>query len=98
MFAKIIDLKSISIDLLLLSFKNIGIHENDMVELIQTDDSIVIKKANEVIDTPRHTYSNTTQYKYVPKTNIKERLITYGHNYVKDEELDWGDPVGEEVW
>lgn len=65
----------------------LGIHENDRVELIQTADSITIKKAP------------ITQH----KTLEERLTAFYGKPIdqiapVQNEELDWGNAEGEETW
>jgi len=66
--------------------QNIKISENDPVDVILENEKIVIKKADE----NKH------------KT-IKQRLISfYGENYelyiTSQKEIDWGKPVGNEIW
>jgi antitoxin MazE len=66
--------------------KNIDISENETVDVILQNDAIVIKKINQ----KKH---RTT----------KERLLEfYGEQYeqksIAQSEIDWGIPVGKEVW
>ena len=66
--------------------QNIKIKENDPVDVILENEKIIIKKINE------------SGYK-----TIKQRLIDfYGDNYkqyaVSQNEIDWGKPVGNEIW
>ena len=66
--------------------KNINIVENDTVDVILEKEQIIIKKSNVKIH----------------KTT-KERLIDfYGLEFNKkhtsQKEIEWGDPVGEELW
>jgi antitoxin MazE len=66
--------------------KNIRVTENDPVDVTLENERIIIKKIN----AKRH------------KT-VKERLIEfYGEEYLKknipQEEIDWGNPVGKEIW
>lgn len=66
----------------------LGFHENDKVEIITNEDSIVIKKTN--------------KYRHI---TIDERLETFYGKLINKietikqiEELDFGKPVGEEIW
>jgi antitoxin MazE len=65
----------------------LSIRENDRVELTQSGDTITIKKA---VTTPHKT--------------LEERLTAfYGKpvaeiDRIQSEEVDWGQPEGEEVW
>ena len=66
--------------------ENIKIKENDPVDVILEKNRIIIKK----IDQKKH------------KT-IKQRLLEfYGDDYKKhgkyQKEIDWGKPVGKEIW
>jgi antitoxin MazE len=66
--------------------KNIHVSENDPVDIILSDEKIIIKKI-------RHKKHKTT----------KERLIEfYGTNsaqkIIKQKEIDWGSPIGKEIW
>jgi len=66
--------------------QNIKISENDPVDVILENEKIIIKKVNE----KKH------------KT-IKQRLMDfYGENYeqyaISKKEIDWGKPVGNEIW
>ena len=66
--------------------QNMQINENDPVDVMLEDEKIVIKK---IIRTEHKT--------------IKQRLMDYyGENYEKyaspQKEIDWGKPVGNEVW
>jgi antitoxin MazE len=66
--------------------KNIRVTENDPVDVTLENEQIIIKKIN----AKRH------------KT-IKERLIEfYGKDYlekhISQKEIDWGNPVGKEIW
>ena len=66
--------------------QNIQIFENDPVDVTLENDKIVIKKINE----KKH-------------ITIKQRLADfYGDNFEKyakpQKEVDWGNPVGKEVW
>lgn len=65
-----------------------GMQENDRVELTQAEDGIRIKK----VPTARH------------KT-LEERLTTFYGKSIDEigrineaQEIDWGKPVGEEIW
>ena len=65
----------------------IGMKENDRVELIQSEDSITIKKAA----TARH------------KTLEERLMAFYGKpieqiGRMENEEVDWGTAEGSEVW
>ncbi|WP_281796097.1 AbrB/MazE/SpoVT family DNA-binding domain-containing protein [Tepidanaerobacter syntrophicus] len=57
-------------------------HENEQVEIITNDGKIIIKKAN--IKQQKH------------KT-IKELFADFKGEY-QPEEIDWGKPVGREIW
>ena len=66
--------------------QNIKISENDPVDVILENEKIIIKKVNQKIH----------------KTT-KQRLIEfYGNNFEKhatlQKEIDWGKPVGNEIW
>ena len=66
--------------------QNIQIAENDPVDVILEKEKIIIKK------------SNIKKHK-----TTKERLTEfYGHEYGKkrtrQKEIEWGNPVGKEVW
>jgi len=66
--------------------QNIQIAENDSVDITLEDERIVIKKLN------------GKEHK-----TIKQRLLEfYGENYkkysVSPKEIDWGKPVGNEIW
>jgi antitoxin MazE len=66
--------------------QNIQISENDPVDVTVEDEKIVIKRINQNIH----------------KT-IEQRLVDfYGENYeqcaIPQKEIDWGKPVGDEVW
>ena len=66
--------------------KNIQITENDPVDITLENEKIVIKKAN------------AREHK-----TTKQRLIEfYGEKFEKNalqqKEIDWGKPVGNEVW
>jgi antitoxin MazE len=66
--------------------QNMKISENDPVDIILENERIIIKRINE----KKH------------KT-IKQRLIDfYGENFethsAPQKEIDWGKPVGNEIW
>ncbi|GHT71818.1 multidrug transporter MatE [Spirochaetia bacterium] len=64
--------------------QNINISENDTVDVLVENEAIIIKK----IYAPKH------------KTT-KERLVNfYGKNITPENqvEIDWGKPVGKEIW
>jgi len=66
--------------------QNIKISENDPVDVILENEKIIIKKANQ------NNHKTT-----------KQRLMDfYGDNYEQyatpQKEIDWGKPVGNEVW
>jgi len=66
--------------------KNIQISENDPVDITLENEQIIIKK----ISAKEH------------KTT-KQRLVDfYGKKYEQfaspEKEIDWGDPVGKEIW
>ncbi|MCL2048063.1 MAG: AbrB/MazE/SpoVT family DNA-binding domain-containing protein [Defluviitaleaceae bacterium] len=56
--------------------------ENDTVELVAENDTLIIKKA----DRPRRA-----------KKSLEERFSGYIGDY-ECSEFDWGKPVGNEVW
>jgi antitoxin MazE len=58
------------------------LQENDSVEIITDNDSIVIKK---------------TTRKRRAKKSLEERFENYTGDY-QCAEYDWGEPVGKEVW
>ena len=66
--------------------QNIKITENDPVDVILENEKIIIKKVN------------LKEHK-----TIKQRLMDfYGDNYqeysMPQKEMDWGKPVGNEIW
>jgi antitoxin MazE len=66
--------------------ENINISENEPVDVILENEKIIIKKA----DSKRH------------KT-IKERLVEFygtdfGQTHIEPKEIDWGEPMGREIW
>jgi len=66
--------------------QNIKITENDPVDVILENEKIIIKKVN------------LKEHK-----TIKQRLMDfYGDNYQEyselQKEMDWGKPVGNEIW
>ena len=66
--------------------QSIQIAENDPVDVTLENGKIIIKK------------SNAMEHK-----TTKERLLDfYGEDYkqksVPQKEIDWGDPVGKEIW
>ena len=66
--------------------QNIQITENDSVDVILENEKIIIKK------------SNKKKHK-----STKERLIEfYGPEFDKNhppqKEIEWGDPIGKEIW
>ena len=58
------------------------LQENDKVEVITNDDSIVIKKV--------------TRNRRAKKS-LEERFVNYKGSY-QCTEYDWGEPMGNEVW
>ena len=71
------------------------LQENDRVEIVAVDDTIVIKKAER-------------QRKRRAKVSLEERLVEFYGKPIDEildddtlytpEEYDWGKPVGNEVW
>jgi antitoxin MazE len=66
--------------------KNIHVSENDSVDITLSDEKIIIKKV-----------------KYKEHKTTEERLVEfYGGNFdqkrTAQKEIDWGQPVGKEVW
>jgi antitoxin MazE len=66
--------------------QNINIAENDPVDVILENEKIIIKKAN----AKRH------------KTTKARLLEFYGEDFeqnrIAPKEIDWGKPVGNEIW
>jgi antitoxin MazE len=68
--------------------KNINISENDTVELLVKDNSIIIRKSIE----KKH------------QTTMERLIEFYGEDMTKirqnnkPEEIDWGKPIGKEIW
>jgi antitoxin MazE len=66
--------------------RNINVKENDPVDVILEKEKIIIKKSNAV----KH------------KTTSERIMEFYGKNSNKKQkpqkEIDWGSPVGKEVW
>jgi len=60
------------------------LQENDLVEIVAEDNSIIIKKVEPM-------------RKRRAKKSLEERFKDYNGDY-KCSEFDWGEPVGEEVW
>ena len=58
------------------------LQENDKVEIVAGNDSIIIKK---------------TTRKRRAERSLEERFSNYSGDY-KCAEYDWGEPVGKEVW
>jgi len=56
--------------------------ENDKVELVAENDSIILKKATR---------------KRRANKSLEERFKGYSGNYLCNE-CDWGEPLGNEVW
>jgi len=63
--------------------ETLSLKENDPVEIIVNDDSIVIKKAAR---------------KRRAKKSLDERFENYDGEFFEFEEIDWGKPVGREYW
>ena len=61
---------------------SIQLEEKSLVELRIDGDKLIISKLKE--DAPRKT--------------IQELFEMYPADYIEDEEIDWGSPVGGEVW
>jgi antitoxin MazE len=64
--------------------QNINITENDTVEVLVENEAIIIKK----------TYGKKHK-------TTKERIVNfYGKNFAPENqvEMDWGKPVGKEIW
>lgn len=66
--------------------KNINIAENDPVDVVLENEKIIIKK---IIKKSHKTTKQRLIEFYGPK--IKQRNIT-------QKEIDWGKPVGNEIW
>jgi antitoxin MazE len=66
--------------------QNINIQENDTVDVILENETIIIKK----IEGKKH------------KTTRERLMDFYGEAFeqksIFQEELDWGNPIGREVW
>ena len=58
--------------------------ESEKVEIIAENDGIKIKKIKR-------------NYKYIQKKHIKELFEDFNEIY-KKENIDWGEPVGKEIW
>jgi len=58
------------------------IKEKSLVEIVTDGNRLIITKVQE--DEPRKT--------------IQELFAEYPADYIEDEEFEWGDPVGGEVW
>lgn len=62
--------------------ESVSLEENDRVEIIADNDTIIIKKA---------------ERKRYAKKSLEERFENYTGDY-QCTEYDWGKPVGKEVW
>jgi antitoxin component of MazEF toxin-antitoxin module len=66
--------------------KNINIQENDMVDVTLKNETIIIKK----IEGKEH------------KTTRERLTEFYGEEFeqksISQKEIDWGNPVGREIW
>jgi antitoxin MazE len=62
--------------------ESLFLHENDSVEIITNDDSIIITRAAR---------------KHRAKKSLEERFENYKGHY-QCMEYDWGKPLGKEVW
>ena len=60
----------------------VQLKEKSLVELKIDGDKLIISKLKE--DAPRKT--------------IQELFEMYPADYIEDEEIDWGNPVGGEIW
>ena len=67
--------------------ESVGIRENDRVELIQTADSITIKKA---VALPHQTLEQRLVEFYEKPIEDIERC--------QEKEMDWGKAEGREIW
>jgi antitoxin MazE len=63
------------------------IHENDRVELIQSNDTITIKKAS---SSKHKTLEERLQLFYGKPSDEIDRIDT--------DDIDWGKPEGNEIW
>ena len=60
----------------------VGIREKTLVEIVVDGEKLIIGKIKD--DNPRVT--------------IQELFEKYPADFINDEEIDWGNPVGGEVW
>jgi antitoxin MazE len=67
-------------------FKNMHVSENDRVDIVLSDETIIIKK---------------NKYKK-HKTTKERLIEFYGTNFDKEhteqQEINWGKPIGKEIW
>jgi antitoxin MazE len=66
--------------------KTINVSENEPVDIVLENEKIIIKKTN----SKKH-------------RTIKERLVEFygvdfGQNHIEPKEIDWGKPIGKEIW
>jgi antitoxin MazE len=66
--------------------QNINIRENDTVDVVLENETIIIKKTGG----KKH------------KTTLERLIDFYGKEFdkkpVSQEEIDWGNPLGKEIW
>ena len=61
---------------------NVQLKEKSLVEIISDGERLIITKIKEK----------------EPRKSIQELFAEYPADYIEDEELDWGTPIGGEVW
>ena len=71
-------------------FDETGAYESSLTEFAEKKNSLNTKKT----ETPLVKSSNG----YSPKRTMRELFELYPALYIQDEEIDWGSPVGDEVW
>jgi antitoxin MazE len=70
--------------------ENLNLKENDMVDIFTDDDTIIIKKSV--------THKHKTLKQRAEEFYGKDFETVLKENPYKYEEVDWGTPVGKEVW
>lgn len=70
--------------------ENLNLKDNDIVDVLTDNDTIIIKKS---VNRHHKTLKQRVEQFYGKdfETAVKENSYEY-------EEVDWGDPVGEEIW
>ena len=60
----------------------VNLQEKSLVEIKSVGEQLIITKVNEK----------------EPRKSIQELFELYPADFIEDEEIDWGNPVGGEIW